>query len=92
MIGAEANANNGFFSGVSSLAFSPDGQTLASGGGNATVRLWRISDGNLMQTMEGNLDDNIIGGSGETHLAFSPDGQILAISGGHGKVRLWQKP
>jgi len=92
MVGAEANANNGTFFGVTSLAFSPDGQTLASGGGNATVRLWRISDGTLLHTLEGNLDDNIIGGDYETHLAFSPDGQILAISAGHGRVRLWYKP
>jgi len=32
---------------VTSLAFSPDGATLASGTGNASVVLWNVSTGKL---------------------------------------------
>jgi len=37
---------------VYSVAFSPDGQILASGSGK-TVRLWRVSDGTLLSTLKG---------------------------------------
>lgn len=54
--------------GPAALAFSPDGQTLASSG--QTVKLWRISDGTLVRELPA-------GG----HLAFSGDGQTLLVAG-----------
>jgi WD40 repeat protein len=54
------------YPGVAGLSFSPEGQILASG--SRDVRLWRISDGARLQTIED------MAGS----VAFSPDGDTLA--------------
>jgi WD40 repeat protein len=67
---------------VMSVAFSPDGHTLASASMDRTVKLWNISTGQCQKTLRGHS-------SGVTSVAFSPNGQILA-SGSHDQtVRLW---
>ena len=38
---------------VRSVAFSPDGQYLASGSCDKTVKLWRVENGECTRTMEG---------------------------------------
>jgi len=53
-------------------AFSSDGQTLASGGADGRVRVWRVKDGSLMKKYD--VDKWI------TSLAFSHDGKFLAAS------------
>jgi WD40 repeat protein/predicted Ser/Thr protein kinase len=67
---------------VHSLAFSPDGKTVASASGDSIVRLWRTSDGTLLTTLEGHLSA-IFG------IAFSPGGTALASGADDGTVRLW---
>jgi serine/threonine protein kinase/sugar lactone lactonase YvrE/tetratricopeptide (TPR) repeat protein len=68
---------------VHSLAFSPDGQTLASGSWDHTIKLWRVEDGTLLHTLSGH--QRYISG-----LAFSPDGQTLASGSADGTIRLWR--
>ena len=74
---------------INSIAFSPDGQTLAIGsqytirgndGGDLT--LWDLDTGTLLHTLVGHsyyiLD-----------VAFSPDGQTLTSASGEGTLRFW---
>jgi WD40 repeat protein len=70
---------------VQTLAYSPDGQTLASAGDDCTVRLWRLDRGTTRATMGGHTDAVLT-------LAFSPDGRALASAGYDARVRLWSVP
>jgi len=72
----------GHTSWVNSVAFSPDGQLLASGSGDETVRLWNPATGEQLQKLEGHTDS-------VKSVAFSPDGQLLASGSGDETVRLW---
>ena len=67
---------------VYTVAFSPDGQTLASGGADKAVRFWDVKTGKLQRTLRGHR--------GEVYtVAFSPDGQTLASGGADKAVRFW---
>ena len=68
---------------VYSVAFSPDGHTLASGIDDGTVRLWDLTDpAHPSQLLQGH--------KGTVHsVAFSPDGHTLASGSDDATVRLW---
>jgi WD40 repeat protein/serine/threonine protein kinase len=69
---------------VNAVKFSPDGQFIASGSTDATVRIWSVNDGTLLQTLKH--------GGEVTALVFSPDGALLASTATDQAARLWQMP
>lgn len=64
------------------VAYSPDGQTLASENVDKTIHLWDVATGKVRAT----LNEGIRGGL--TCVAYSPDGETLASTEGGGIV-LW---
>ncbi|MEO7155929.1 MAG: hypothetical protein ABI039_00120, partial [Vicinamibacterales bacterium] len=60
--------------GTFSVRFSPDGQFLASGGGDGTVKIWRVSDSSLVRTFNFDPSNDVYS------VAFSPDGQYIAAA------------
>ncbi|KAH7123385.1 quinon protein alcohol dehydrogenase-like superfamily [Dactylonectria estremocensis] len=65
-----------------SVAFSPDGQRLASASSDKTIKVWDTTTGRCEATLEGHGD--------RIHsVAFSPDSQRLASASGGKTVKIW---
>ncbi|MYH79791.1 T9SS type A sorting domain-containing protein [Candidatus Poribacteria bacterium] len=72
---------------VGSVAFSPDGETLASTGWHQdrTIRLWDVATGSHKLTLTGHTERI-------SSLGFSPDGKMLASGSDDGTILLWEYP
>ncbi len=71
---------------VTALAFSPDGQVLATGGGglDTSVRLWNPHDGQPVAPPLSGHNRSI------NAIAFSPDGKVVASASADQSIRLWE--
>lgn len=75
--------DEGHISGVTSLAYSPDGKTLASASKDCTVKVWDLGGRKPRATLRGHEDE-------VTSVAYTPDGKGV-ISGSRDRtVRLWE--
>ncbi|HEY7424853.1 MAG TPA: protein kinase, partial [Gemmataceae bacterium] len=73
--GKERVSLKGHRGGILSVAFAPDGETLASAGADAVVQLWDVAAGKTRETLPK------FGGP-IFSLAFAADGKTLALGGG----------
>ena len=69
---------------VAGLVFSPDGQLLASAGGDALVKVWEVATGECIVTFES------LQRGAYFDLVFSPDGQSLVTVGQSGELKFWE--
>ncbi|MFM9263798.1 serine/threonine-protein kinase [Tychonema sp. BBK16] len=72
----------GHSSDVRSIAFSPDGLTIASASHDNTIKLWRVNTRELLYTFYGHTNH-------VTSIAFHPDGKTLASGSDDLTVKLW---
>ncbi|MBD2743794.1 DUF4214 domain-containing protein [Coleofasciculus sp. FACHB-1120] len=68
---------------ISSIAFSSDGQKIASGSQDSTVRLWNLNGDNIKTFMGNN--------SYVKKVAFSPDNETIASAGLGAGIKFWSQ-
>ena len=64
------------------MAFTPDGNILATGSADGTARLWSVASGQCLRALTNHAGSVL-------SLAFSPDGNLLATGSADRSARLW---
>jgi len=93
--GEKLRTFSGHSGSIAGIAFSPDGNYLASGSFDKTTRIWSIKTGETLRMFKGAKSAEPLPPEEEERtrliaaVAFSPDGKLLASGGGEKPVRLW---
>ena len=80
--GSERNRLQGHSDRITCVSFSPDGQLLASGSFDQTIKLWNLETGEEPRTLKGH-SKNV------RSVSFSPDGTTLASGSDDQTIKLW---
>ncbi|MBC6466777.1 WD40 repeat domain-containing serine/threonine protein kinase [Actinomadura alba] len=82
LLETESASLNGHTDSVNSVAFSPDGKTLATASDDNSARLWDVATGRNTATLNGHTSDVF-------SVAFSLDGKTLATGSYDNTARVW---
>jgi len=72
----------GHTSSVMSVAFAPDGNSILSGSGDGTLKLWNTNTGEIIRTFQGHTV-NVYS------VAFAPDGNTALSGSNDNTLKLW---
>src|SRR5262249_41740862 len=67
---------------VTSVAFSPDGARVLSGGADSTLKLWDVATGRLLRTFQGHAGQ-------VSSVVFSPNGARVLSGSYDNTLKLW---
>lgn len=73
---------------INAIAFSPDGQLIASASDDGTVKVWTIPEGSLVRTLRPSDD----GAQAVRAVCFSRDSRLLASQVHSGRIDVWRMP
>lgn len=68
--------------GLVTVAFSPDGQLIASAGSDPIIQLWDVATGQMVQQLKGHTERI-------ASLVFSPDGTRIASASNDRTIKVW---
>ncbi len=71
---------------MTSIAVTPDGQTLVSGSYDCTVKIWQLSTGEACSTLQGPFSNT---NSMISAVVITPDGQTLIVGNFGGSTDVW---
>ncbi|HVS38557.1 MAG TPA: hypothetical protein VMS17_23575 [Gemmataceae bacterium] len=69
--------------GLTCVALSPDGKTLAAGGVQSEIQLWNFETGEAVGKLDHESPSRL------TSITFSPDGKLLAAAGPEAPAHVW---
>ncbi|WP_437767623.1 TIR domain-containing protein [Sorangium sp. So ce281] len=72
---------------VNACAISPDAQRIVSASDDGTLKVWELSTGRLLSTLQGHAKGV---NKGVKSCAISPDGQRVVSASGDGTLKVWE--
>jgi WD40 repeat protein len=79
------------YNGVTGVAFSPNGEQIATASDDLTAKIWDAADGRELLTLEGHISATAVvpPHEGVIKVSFHPSGAYVATAGADGTVKIW---